>query len=44
MIEHVSPQEVLVYHLRREAGLLAHHLQQCGLETISLDMIEKFMR
>jgi putative mRNA 3-end processing factor len=45
MIEHVSPQEVLVYHPEGErASLLAHHLQQCGLETTSLDLIEKFVR
>ncbi|VVB69482.1 Metallo-beta-lactamase superfamily protein [uncultured archaeon] len=45
MIEHVSPKEVLVYHPEGErASLLAHHLQQCGLETMSLDMIEKFVR
>jgi len=45
MIEHVSPKEVLVYHPAGErAGLLAHHLQECGLETTSLDLIEKFVR
>ncbi len=45
MIEHVSPKEVLVYHPEGErASLLAHHLQQCGLETTSLDLIEKFVR
>lgn len=44
MIEHVSPQEVLVYHPEGErASLMAHHLQQCGLETTSLDLIEKFV-
>ncbi len=44
MIEHVSPQEVLVYHPEGErASLMAHHLQQCGLETISLDLIEKYV-
>jgi putative mRNA 3-end processing factor len=45
MIEHISPQEILVYHPEGErASLLAHHLQQCGMETISLDLIEKFVR
>ncbi len=45
MIEHISPKEVLVYHPEGErASLLAHHLQQCGMETTSLDMIEKFVR
>ncbi len=45
MIEHVSPKEVLVYHPAGErASLLAYHLQQCGLETTSLDLIEKFVR
>ncbi len=45
MIEHVSPQEALVYHPEGErASLLAHHLQECGLETTSLDGIEKFVR
>jgi len=45
MIEHSSPQEVLAYHPAGErASLLAHHLQQCGLETTSLDLIEKFVR
>ena len=45
MIEHVSPREVLVYHPEgARASLLAHHLQECGLETTSLDLIEKFVR
>jgi len=45
MIEHVSPKEVLVYHPAGErASLLAHHLQECGLETTSLDLIEKYVR
>jgi putative mRNA 3-end processing factor len=45
MIEHVSPQEVLVYHPAGErASLLAHHLVECGMETTSLDLIEKFVR
>lgn len=45
MIEHVSPREVLVYHPASErAGLLAHHLQQCGLETTCLELIERFMQ
>jgi putative mRNA 3-end processing factor len=44
MIEQVSPQEILVYHPKGErASLLAHHLQECGLETTSLDLIEKFV-
>lgn len=44
MIEHIQPKEVLVYHPEGErAGLLAHHLQQCGLEASSLDLIEKFV-
>jgi putative mRNA 3-end processing factor len=43
MIEHVSPQEVLVYHPGGErSNLLAHHLQQCGMEATSLDLIESF--
>jgi putative mRNA 3-end processing factor len=45
MIEHISPQEILVYHPAGErASLLAHHLQQCGMETTSLDLIESFVR
>ena len=45
MVEHVSPKEVLVYHPEGErASLLAHHLQECGLETTSLDLIERFVR
>ncbi len=45
MIEHVSPKEVMVYHPEGErASLLAHHLQECGLETTSLDLIENFVR
>jgi putative mRNA 3-end processing factor len=45
MIEHISPQEVLVYHPEGErANLLAHHLQQCGMETTALDQIEKCLR
>jgi putative mRNA 3-end processing factor len=45
MIEHISPQEILVYHPEGErASLLAHHLQQCGMETTSLDLIESFVR
>lgn len=45
MIEHISPKEIMVYHPEGErASLLAHHLQQCGMETTSLDMIEKFVR
>lgn len=45
MIEHISPKEIMVYHPAGErASLLAHHLQQCGMETTSLDMIEKFVR
>jgi putative mRNA 3-end processing factor len=45
MIEHVMPKEVLVYHPEGErASLLAHHLRECGLETTSLDLIEKFVR
>jgi putative mRNA 3-end processing factor len=45
MIEHISPQEIMVYHPAGErASLLAHHLQQCGMETTSLDLIESFVR
>ena len=45
MIEHISPQEILVYHPEgSRANLLAHHLQQCGMDTTSLDLIEKFVR
>jgi putative mRNA 3-end processing factor len=45
MVEHVSPQEVLVYHPGGErSNLLAHHLQQCGMEATSLDLIESFFR
>jgi hypothetical protein len=36
---------VLVYHPAGErASLLAHHLVECGMETTSLDLIEKFVR
>ena len=45
MIEHVSPERVLVYHPQgARAGLLAHHLQECGLDTTSLDCIDRFVR
>jgi putative mRNA 3-end processing factor len=45
MIEHISPQEILVYHPEGgRANLLAHHLKQCGMVTTSLDLIEKFVR
>jgi putative mRNA 3-end processing factor len=45
MIEHVSPQEVLIYHPEGErANLLAHHLSQCGLEATALDQIENSLR
>jgi len=45
MIEHVSPERVLVYHPPgARAGLLAHHLQECGLDTTSLDCIDRFLR
>lgn len=44
MIDHISPQEVLVYHPGGErSNLLAHHLQQCGMEATSLEQIEKFV-
>jgi len=44
MIEHISPREVLVYHPEgTRASLLAQHLQQCGLQTTSLDQIENFI-
>jgi putative mRNA 3-end processing factor len=42
MIEHISPQEVLIYHPEGErANLLAYHLQQCGLEATALEQIER---
>lgn len=45
MFEHVSPQEILVYHPEGDrANLLAYHLQQCGMETTALEQIEKFVR
>ena len=45
MIEHILPQEILVYHPEGErASLLAHYLQECGMETTSLDLVEKFVR
>lgn len=45
MFEHVSPQEILVYHPEGDrANLLAHHLQQCGMETTALEQIEKLVR
>lgn len=45
MVEHVSPERVLVYHPEGErARLLAHHLEGCGLLTTSLDMIDRFVR
>lgn len=45
MFEHVSPQEILVYHPEGDrANLLAHHLQQCGMETTALGQIEKYVR
>lgn len=45
MFEHISPKEILVYHPEGErANLLAHHLQQCDMETTALGQIEKFVR
>jgi putative mRNA 3-end processing factor len=45
MIEHISPEEVLVYHPGGErSNLLAHHLVQCGMQATSLEQIEKFVR
>ena len=45
MIEHISPQELLIYHPEGErANLLANHLQQCGLEATALEQIEKCLR
>ena len=45
MIEHISPQEVLIYHPEGDrANLLASHLQQCGLEATALAQIEKYLR
>ncbi len=45
MIERVQPGAVLVYHPEGErASLLAHHLQQCGLEANGLEQIESFIR
>jgi putative mRNA 3-end processing factor len=44
MIEHISPEEVLVYHPGGErSNLLAHHLRQCGMEATSLDLLENFL-
>jgi len=43
MIEHVSPEEVMVYHPGGQmSNLLAHHLQQCGMNASALDSIEDF--
>ncbi len=45
MIEHISPQEVLIYHPEGErANLLANHLQQCGLPATALAQIENCLR
>ena len=45
MIEHISPEEVLVYHPGGErANLLAHYLQQCGMQASSLGQIDSFLR
>lgn len=44
MIEHVSPESVLVYHPGgSRSNLLAHHLQQCGMDAMSLDSIENYL-
>ncbi len=44
MVEHIQPKELLAYHPEGErSSLLAHHLQQCGLEASSLDLIERFV-
>ena len=44
MIEHISPQEVIMYHPEgNRANLLAHHLKQCGMEASSLEDIEDFI-
>ncbi|MFB3764093.1 MAG: hypothetical protein ACE14P_02460 [Methanotrichaceae archaeon] len=45
MIEHISPEEVLIYHpVGERANLLANHLQQCGLTATALEQIEKCLR
>ncbi|MDM7935264.1 MAG: MBL fold metallo-hydrolase [Methanothrix sp.] len=45
MIEHLQPEAVLLYHPEgTRAGLLAQHLQRCGLAASSLDMIEGLVR
>ena len=45
MIEHISPRKLLVYHPASErASLLAHYLQQCGMNTTCLDLIEKYVK
>jgi len=44
MIEHVNPQEIMVYHPGGQmSNMLAHHLQQCGMKATALDGIEKFL-
>jgi putative mRNA 3-end processing factor len=44
MIEHVNPQEILVYHPGGQmSNMLAQHLQQQGMKATALDGIEKFL-
>ncbi|NMB85326.1 MAG: Beta-lactamase superfamily domain protein [Methanosaeta sp. PtaB.Bin018] len=45
MIEHISPEEVLVYHPEgKRANMMAHYLNQCGMQTASLGSIGKIFR
>jgi putative mRNA 3-end processing factor len=45
MIDHVSPQQILVYHPQgTRSSLLAHHLRQCGLKATGLGEIEGRLR
>ncbi len=45
MVERVSPEEVLVYHPGgSRSNLLAYHLRECGLDAMSLDCIETFLK
>jgi putative mRNA 3-end processing factor len=41
MIEETVPQEIMVYHPGGQmSNLLAHYLQQCGMNAMALDAIE----
>lgn len=43
MVERVSPEAALIYHPEgRRANMMAHHLRELGMASISVSMIEDF--